>query len=366
MFILVIFLFIFAILLVFLKKRRIVEKFSNSMVTYFKIKIGIFKEPNFDFHYKYLKLLSSDIPLEVVQFNNKYEPFYELKKRNIDFVLSSERDYMIYHINQTNKKSRALDSFRKIPKIQLITAAYHIYFLLVADFDKITNYDNINDKTVQINPKRFLGLDVEYELFQNYKVHFKHRNDDLPKAYDDIGNKSSILLHTSVHPNKLLLEKSNEKEIYLLDSFKVNQNTDFFNKFLFVNKTQIDLQYYPKILQRTTSNEIGYKLNTYSTRAILLGLDVLNDKYVYEFMKVYFKKIDDIRNKYPYYNNFRDSEISYSRLSLENRVLSFHNGARDFYRRIGNFTYNPDRGCAVISNECTNDQLQQFGDYLQW
>ena len=366
MLLVIIFLFIFSILLIILKKKKIVETYANNMVSYFRIKIGVFKEPNFDFHYKFLKLLSSDIPLEIVQYTNKYEPFYELKKRNIDLALSSERDYMIYYINQNLKKKRTLDDFRKIPKIQLITAAYHIYFLLVADFDKITNYNQINDKTVQINPKHFLGLDVEKELFQNYKVHFKHRNNDLEKAYEDIGNKSSILIHTTIHPNKLLLEQSNKKEIYLLDAFKVNNNTDFFNKFLFINKTQIDLQYYPKILQRTTSNEIGYKLNTYSTRAILLGLDVLNKTYVYEFMKVYFKKVDEIRDKYSYFNNFKDSEISYSRLSLENRVLSFHDGARDFYRRIGNFTYNPDRGCAIISNECTNDQLQQFGDYLQW
>ncbi len=364
--ILIIFLFIFIILLIFLKKKNIVEKYTNnSIISYFKIKIGVWREPEFDYNYKFLTLLASEIPIEIVQFSNKYEPFYELKRRNIDLAFSNERDYMIYHINQENKKSKALDFLRKNPKIQLITVAYHIYLLLVADYDKIINYSDINDKNIQISPKEFLGLDVEYELFQNYKVHFKHRNKNIDKAYQDIGNKSSILIHSSIHPNKTLLDYSNKKEIYLLDAFKVNNNTDFFNKFLFINKSQIDLQYYPKILQRTTSNEISYKLNTYSTRTILLGLDILNNTYVYEFMKVYFKKIDEIKTKYPYYNNFRDSEISYSRLSLENRVLSFHDGARNFYRRIGNFSYNSNNSCALLANECTQDQLNQFGDYLQ-
>lgn len=362
----ILFLFIFSILLVFLKKRYIVERYTNNIVSYFRIKIGVFKEPNFDFQYKFLRLLSSDIPLEIVQYNNKYEPFYELKKRNIDLVLTSERDYMIYYINQNFKKPRIIDRFRKVPKIQLITAAYHIYLLLVADYNKISNYNEIKDKIVQINPKDYLGLDVEKDLFQKYKVQIKYRNENLSKAYDDVGDKSSILIHTSVHPNKLLLEKSNEKEIYLLDALEVNNDSDFFNKFLFINKSKIDLKYYPKILQRSSSNQISYKLNTYSTRAIMLGLDVLNKTYVHEFMKVYYNKIDDIRNKYPYFNNFKNSEISHSRLSLENRVLSFHDGAIDFYRRIGSFTYNPDRGCSVIANECTYDQLQQFGDYLQW
>ncbi len=361
-----VFLFMFIILLIFLQKKKIIERYSNTtpMTSMFKIRVGLWKEPGFAFHHKFLTLISSKIPIEIVTFPNKYEPFYELKRRNVDFVLSSEKDYMIYSINQKKSTSSFLDGFRRTPKIEMITAAYHIYYLIIADYDKIIKYNDINDSTIQVSPKEYLGLDCEYELFENYKVHFKNRNMDIEKAYNDLSKGSSILLDLSVHPNKLLLDQSNKKEIYLLDAERINNKTDYLTKYLYLNKSSIDLQYYPKILQRTTANEIGYKLNTYSTRAILLGLDILSKTYVYEFMKVYFRLIDNIRDKYPYYNNFKDSEISHSRLSLEDRIVSIHQGAKKFYKRIGNITNNPDAGCALISNECTPKQLQEFGDYL--
>lgn len=235
---------------------------------------------------------------------------------------------------------------------------------MIADYDKIIQYSDINNSTIQLSPKEELGIDVEYDLFQNYKVHFKNRSKDITKAFNDLTKDSSILLYPTIHPNKIVLEQSNEKELYLLDAFKINNKSEFFNKYLFINKSSIDLKYYPKILQRTTSNEIGYKLNTYSTRMLLLGLDVINETYIYEFMKILYSKIDEIREKYPYYNNFKNSEISHSRLSLENRVLSIHNGARNFYKRIGNITNNPALGCSLIANECTDEQLSQFGDFL--
>lgn len=357
---------IFTILILYLyvSRKNQIETYVNPTVSYFKIKVGVCKTPDFDYNYKFLSLLSEQIPIQIIQFDNKYEPYYELKRRNVDLVLGSEKDYMIYYINQRKRKNRTFDAFRKIPQIQMITALYHVYFLLIADYDKIIQYSDINDAKVQLSPKEDLGLDVEYDLFQNYKVHFKHRSKDIKKAFSDLTKDSSILVYPSIHPNKIFLEQSNQKELYLLDAVKLNNNSEFFNKYLFMNKTNIDLKYYPKVLQRTTSNEIGYKLNTYSTRMLLLGLDVINETYIYEFMKALYSKIDDIREKYPYFNNFKNSEISYSRLSLQNRVLSIHNGAIDFYKRIGNITNNPALGCALIANECTDEQLSQFGDFL--
>jgi hypothetical protein len=361
---LILFLFIFLFFLIYLKQLGVVERFQNTIpiTSMFRIKIGLWKEPGFAFNHRYLTLLSSSLPIEIVQFDNKYEPFYQLKKRNVDFVLSSEKDYMVYSINQ--KLPPPASYFKRTSSIQMITAAYHIHYLIVADYAKIVNYNQINDSNVQVSPKNHLGLDCEYELFSDYTVHFKNRDENIEKAYNDLTVNSSILLDLNVHPNKLLLEKSNEKELYLLDALKINSKSDYLTKFLFLNKSQIDLRYYPKILQRTTSNEIGYKLNTYSTRALLLGLDILSKTYVYQFMNVYFKMIDEIRNKYPYYNNFKDSEISHSRLTLEDRTLSIHEGAKNFYKRIGNITNNSDIGCALIANECTTTQLKQFGDYL--
>lgn len=370
MFLYVILIIIFLVLLLLYNHRNTIERFQN-IVSEFKIKIGIWKNPGigtsgFDSQVRFLEILSKDFPIDIITYSNKYQPFYELKRRNLDFVFTTEKDYMIYHVNQEKKKKTLIDSFKRDHEIQLITAIYHLYYLIIADYDRILRYSDINNTMIQVSPKEYLGLDSEYQLFENYKVHFTHRSEDIEKAYNDLTNKSSILLHISNHPNKRLLRFSNEKEIYLLDAQKINSNIDYYNKYLFLNKTSIDLKYYPKILQRVTQNEIGYNLNTYSTRTVLLGLNLLNEKYVYEFLKRYFTNIENIRNKYAYYNNFKDSEIAFSRLGLENRVLSLHRGAIKFYKRIGLISNNPDIRCAILQNECTPSQLQEYGDYLQW
>jgi hypothetical protein len=368
MFFYLIFVLIFLSLLLLFFNRNTIERYQN-IITEFKIKIGLWENPGigsrgFNSQKRFLEILSRDIPIEIVEYSNKYQPFYELQRRNVDFVFSNEKDYMIFHINQ---KKRIIDKpYQRQREIRLITVAYHLYYLIIADYDRILKYSDINNTIVQISPKDHLGLDSEYHLFENYKVHFKNRNEDIESAYNDLVKKSSIFLHLSNHPNKRLLQFSNEKEIYLLDALKVNNNSDYFNKYLFLNKTSIDLKYYPKILQRVTQNEIGYNLNTYSTRTILLGLNLLNNRYIYEFMKKYFSKLDSIREKYAYYNNFKDSEISYSRLGLENRILSLHPGAANFYKRIGFISDNSNLGCSLLQNECTPKQIQQYGDYLQW
>jgi hypothetical protein len=363
-FILVIILFI---LFVLFKNKNTIERYQN-IISEFKIKIGVWDnigigKKGFNSQVKYLEILSKTIPIQIVKYTNKYQPFYELKRRNLDFVFSTEKDYMIYHIN---KKKTNIDTFKRQNEIQLITVAYHLYYLIIADFDKILKYDDINNNIIQISPLEHLGLDSEHQLFENYKVHFENRKEDIETAFNELTVNSSILLHISNHPNKRLLRFSNKKEIYLLDALKVNNNPDYYNKYLFLNKSKIDLKYYPKILQRLTQNEISYYINTYSTRTMLLGLNLLNKTYVYEFLKNYFYKIDEIREKYAYYNNFKDSEIPYSRLSLNNKILSLHDGAIRFYKRIGFITNNSNIGCSAVQSECTEEEIKQYGDYLQW
>ena len=374
MIVLIIVLFVLFVLLWLVTNRNIREDFADTrLVQSFRIKVGVYYHKDYETMYTFVYKMSSFMPIDIIKYDNRYTPFYELKKRNVDFIFTNEKDYYIYWINQQKKKNTLLDSFRRKPQIQVITMAYHLYLLIIADYNKIIRDSDINGSVVGIDAKEDLGQDYQIELLNNYKTHTIYKSHDLNKDYDKLCKGTDIMFSINAHPNKLLLENSNKKEIYLLDTDDFKLSKDYYDKYLFLNKKQIDLTYYPKIFQRYNSvNRLGSllidtspKMNAFSIKTVLLGLDTLSNDYVYEFMKVYVANIFDAIKGVSYFNNFTEIDISASRLTGNNPIIDIHDGARRFYRKTGNYTFNSNTSCSLLRNECNDDQLARYGDYIK-
>jgi TRAP-type uncharacterized transport system substrate-binding protein len=370
----IIILIVLFILLYLLKKRQVNEGFTDKrLVQAFKIKIGVFHDKDYTSYYNYVYKMSRFIPIEIVKYSNRFQVFYELKRRNVDFIFTNEKDYYVYWNNQRKKKKSFMDSLKRDPDIQAISMAFYQYIFIIADYKKIISKNDINGRVVAIMGKNSLGRDFEIELFEKFKTHLIYRYDDLEKDFNNLCNGVDIMVTINEHPNKQLQLHSNKKEIYLLDIDGFETSKDYYDKYLFLTKKKIDLKYYPEIYQRYNSiNRLGSLLidtspymNAFATKTMLMGLQTVGNEYVYEFMKVYYNNIFNAIKKTEYFNNFNEIDMSASRLAGPNAILNFHEGARKFYRKIGNYTFNPDERCGLISFECTNDQLASFGDYLQ-
>jgi len=160
-----------------------------------------------------------------------------------------------------------------------------------------------------------------------------------------------------------------------MDMLDLTDNTEeLYAKYLFLNKRQIELRLYPLIRQRWNArNRTGSllidgssKLNTFAVKTMFLCNSNMNNTFAYEFLKIYYKHLDELRQKQPFANNFYDNEIASSRLCIDNRVLLVHEGARDFYKRVGFYSNNPDYNCKFMMRECTDEQIAKYGDYLKY
>ena len=113
-FIAIIVLFCLLILLRFVQRQTRVEKFVDSkLVKSFKIRVGVWYDKNFNSMYNFLYRISSFIPMEIVTYSNHYQPFYELKLREVDLIFTNEKDYYVYWINQLIKKRTLKDYLRR-------------------------------------------------------------------------------------------------------------------------------------------------------------------------------------------------------------------------------------------------------------
>jgi len=370
---LIVILFVLFLLLYLLRYRQINEGFTDTkLIQAFKIKIGLFYNKDYTSYYSFVYKMSSFIPIEIIKYNNRFQIFYELKRRNVDFIFTNEKDYYVYWINQNKKQTTWVDSMRRNPEIQAITMAFYEYLFIIADYKKIITKNDINGSVVAIMGKNSLGRDFEIELFDKFKTNMIYRTGVVAKDFEKMCNETDILITINQHPNKELLKLSNDKEIYLIDIDEFETSKDYYDKYLFLNKKKMNLTYYPEIYQRYNSiNRLGSLLidtspymNAFAVKTLLMGLDTVSNQYVYEFMKVYYNNIYDAIEKNIYFNNFTDLEMSISRLAGPSGILNIHEGARKFYTKVGNFTVNPSRKCDFLNTDCKNDELASFGDYI--
>ena len=97
MIVLIVILFVLFILLRLVTNRNIQEDFADTrLVQSFRIKIGVYYHKDYNTMYNYVYKMSSFIPIDIVKYDNRYQPFYELMKRNVDFIFTNEKDYYIY------------------------------------------------------------------------------------------------------------------------------------------------------------------------------------------------------------------------------------------------------------------------------
>ena len=370
---LIVILFVLFVLLYLLRYRQINEGFTDTkLIQAFKIKIGLFYNKDYTSYYSFVYKMSSFIPIEIIKYNNRFQIFYELKRRNVDFIFTNEKDYYVYWINQNKKQTTWVDSMRRNPEIQAITMAFYEYLFIIADYKKIITKNDINGSVVAIMGKNSLGRDFEIELFDKFKTNMIYRTGVVAKDFEKMCNETDILITINQHPNKELLKLSNDKEIYLIDIDEFETSKDYYDKYLFLNKKKMNLTYYPEIYQRYNSiNRLGSLLidtspymNAFAVKTLLMGLDTVSNQYVYEFMKVYYNNIYDAIEKNIYFNNFTELEMSVSRLAGPSGILNIHEGARKFYTKVGIFTVNPSKKCDFLNTECTNDELASFGDYI--
>ena len=126
------------ILLYLLKKRQVNEGFTDKrLVQAFKIKIGLFYNKDYASYYNYVYKMSSFIPIEIVKYSNRFQVFYELKRRNVDFIFTNEKDYYVYWNNERKKNKSFMSSLKRDPEIQAISMAFYQYIFIIADYKKI-------------------------------------------------------------------------------------------------------------------------------------------------------------------------------------------------------------------------------------
>lgn len=375
MYLAIIVLFSLLILLRYLCLKKKTEYFVDSrLVQSFKIRVGVWYDKNYTSMYDFVYNMSSLIPMEIITYPNRYQPFYELKRREVDMIFTNEKDYYIYWSNQLIKKRTLRDNLKRSPQLQMITMAYHLYVFIPANYEKIIQPVDINESTVGISAKEDLGQDFEKDLLTNYKTRMVYQSTDLNDSIQMLSKEYDIMFFVAEHPNKLLSEYSENNELILLEVDDFKPSDDYYQQYIFLNKKKMNLVFYPKILQNYNSrNRMGSLLidtssymNAYSIKTMFMGLDLLNNSYVYEFMKTYYSSIFDIIADKPMFNNFTRIDMSASRMANRPEILSIHEGASKFYKKIGSFSSLPDKSCSLIRNKCTEERLSSYGDYIRY
>jgi hypothetical protein len=108
---LIVILFVLFVLLYLLRYRQINEGFTDTkLIQAFKIKIGLFYNKDYTSYYSFVYKMSSFIPIEIIKYNNRFQVFYELKRRNVDFIFTNEKDYYVYWINKNKKQINSKNS----------------------------------------------------------------------------------------------------------------------------------------------------------------------------------------------------------------------------------------------------------------
>jgi hypothetical protein len=371
----IIFLFCLLVLLRFVQRQTKVEKFvDSSLVKAFKIRVGVWYDKNFSSMYNFLFKISSLIPMEIVTYSNRYQPFYELKSREVDMIFTNEKDYYVYWANQQIKKRTIRDYLKREPQIQMLTMAYHLYVHIPADYEKIVQPSDINESTVALSAKDDIGQDYEKDLIQKYKTQIVYKSKDLNDNFKKLNKQYDLMFFIGDHPNKFLSKYSENKDMIMLDVDDFNPSEDFYQQYIFLNKRKINLVYYPKILQNYNSrSKMGSLLidgssymNAYAIKTMLMGLDLMNDSYIYQFMKTYYSAIFDIIAEELTFNNFTKAEMPACRMANRPEMLSIHKGASKFYKKIGSFSDLPDKSCSLIRNKCTEERLASYGDYIRY
>lgn len=335
----------------------------------FKIKIGVWKHKDNMSMYQFVELLKRVVPLEIVPYSDKFQPFSELQRRNVDLIFTNEKDYMIHWLAEKNNKEKEKE-MNKGPEMQLIAYGYFLYLCMVANYKTIVRPTDINNSVVALEEENH-----EYEkgMVRQYRAHQTFRNkDNLAKDLEQVGTgKTDLMFMLGSHPNKLILDASNKHEIYLMSLRDAQILPDNYEQYLFLQKKKMDLSYYPQMFQRYNARnrmdslEVGTSplIDAYAVKTLFLGLDTLNTPYIYEFTKTYFQHIFEAVADNIYFNNFNDLDMSASRLTGPNGILHVHKGARQFFTEIGNYTLNPAENCALLQNACRPQQLAAYGDY---
>lgn len=336
-----------------------------------KMKIGVWVHKDNLSMYQFVQQLKRFVPLEIVPYANKFQPFYELNRRNVDLIFTNEKDYMIYWLNRQSGSGKKGGS-----EMQVIAYGYFLYVCMVANYHTIVRAEDMNNGVVALGPKDELGHDYERSMVRQYSAHLTYRNkDNLDKDLDQVGKgETDVMFVLSSHPNKIILDHSNKDEIYLMSLRDAKLlHDDIYDQYLFLHKKKLDLSYYPKMFQRYNARNRmdSLEVNTspmmdaFAVKTLFMGLESLNTPYIYEFTKAYFKNIFDAVAEKAYLNNFTELDVGVSRLTGPNGILHVHDGARQFMTQIGNYTRNPAKNCALLQNACRPDQLAAYGDYAQ-
>ena len=346
---------------------RLAKGEKKLLVSSLKIKIGVWVHKDNLSMYQFVQQLKRFVPLEIVPYGNKFQPFYELNRRNVDLIFTNEKDYMIYWLNKQTKGGRG-------PEMQVIAYGYFLYVCMVANYHTMVRAEDMNNGVIALGPKEELGHDYEKSMVRQYAAHLTYRNkDNLAKDLEQVGKgETDVMFVLSSHPNKIILDHSNQHEIYLMSLRDANLlRDDIYDQYLFLHKKKLDLSYYPKMFQRYNARNRmdSLEVNTsplmdvFAVKTLFMGLETLNTPYIYEFTKAYFKNIFDAVADKAYLNNFNELDVSISRLTGPNGILHVHDGTRQFMTQIGNYTRNPAKNCALLQNACRPDQLAAYGDY---
>lgn len=348
------------------QRKRRMEYFDNRLIKAIKIKIGVWVHRDNMGMSKFVHLLTRVVPIDIVPYANKFQPFYALQQREVDLIFTDEKDYMIYWLNQKKKDT----------KMQLIAFGYYLYICMIANYHTIVRAEDMHNSVIALGPKEDMEHDYERSMVKNYSAHLTYRNkDDLEKDMEEVGKGTiDVTFVLSSHPNQLMLSHSNRQEIYIMSLADAKiTNDDIYNQYLFLNKKKLDLTYYPKMYQRYNARNrmdslvvnTSPLLDVFGIKTLFLGLESLNNTYVYEFTKAYTTHIFDAMKDKLYFNNFNKLDVSSSRLTDRNGTLPVHNGARKYFQQIGNYSLNPNKNCALLQNACRPSQLSAYGDYAQ-
>lgn len=254
----------------------------------------------------------------------------------------------------------------------------------------ITHYINIHDfgdlKKLPFKPRINVGAPHSSDYFSAIDILLKYGidiNNDIiitnyvgNEIYDHYGVDIDIIVHIANHPDHLISHLTNKKlskfvnlnrlnngniyEISLEEqSFYANHNYYFkygiqknlLSKY-YPHSVTYDLQYDEQSHSIIDSHLIE-SVNTISVKNNLISNSKVNPSYIEQFLYNIYLNLNQI-NSFP----FIESKLSPTSQNDFLLPVPVHDGARNFYLRLGIYKHTDDRACALIDGRCSPEKLK--------
>jgi uncharacterized protein len=357
------------------KPLREIGNFKYEIPIINKLKFGL--GPKDSLESQFGKILSKYIPLELIETSGTLENITKLSKSEIDIAITQEEiayDAFFGNNNFVNNN---------VPNINFISGLFFKYMcIMVNNLLPISNINDLANGYSKIERNFILGvpeknsstfyliskiLDIYgYQFIENGSRVDNGKN-KLYYISSNINNLVNLFLKGDIDGICLLTTNKNPFIINLC-KFKAVRFIGFeYDKTKSgILKSFISPLYYKDFDPRVfyTTNYMGNKLITLSSRSILVCRNNINDQFIYTITKIIYENIDNIRNeldKYlynKYRNNRLQDDLLKDNMLFSNKNIIIHPGAKQLYKEKG---YISDNSSTCFKDiQCKNIDIKKI------